>query len=112
YDLNEEPIKFTIERSQTKHVFVTAINSLTKGSVELIKVDDAKQNTTLEGAVFKIVNKDGHDVRTDLTTDKNGRLVVDELPPGDYEFIETKAPEHYDLNETPIKFTVKKGQEK
>ncbi|MED3445195.1 SpaA isopeptide-forming pilin-related protein [Bacillus thuringiensis] len=112
YDLNEEPIKFTIERSQTKHVFVTAINSLTKGSVELIKVDDAKQNTTLEGAVFKIVNKDGHDVRTDLTTDKNGRLVVDELPPGDYEFIETKAPEHYDLNKTPIKFTVKKGQEK
>ncbi|PEG14922.1 collagen-binding protein [Bacillus toyonensis] len=112
YDLNEEPIKFTIEKSQTKHVFVTAINSLTKGSVELIKVDDVKQNTTLEGAVFKIVNKDGHDVRTDLTTDKNGRLVIDELPPGDYEFIETKAPEHYDLNETPIKFTVKKGQEK
>ena len=40
------------------------------------------KKTTLEGAVFKIVNKDGHDVRTDLTTDKNGRLVVDELPPG------------------------------
>ncbi|KPU54594.1 SpaA isopeptide-forming pilin-related protein [Bacillus wiedmannii] len=112
YNLNEEPIKFTIERSQTKHVFVTATNSLTKGSVELIKVDDVEENTTLEGAVFKIVNKDGHDVRTDLTTDKNGRLVVDELPPGDYEFIETKAPNHYDLNETPIKFTVKKGQEK
>ncbi|MGH0423600.1 SpaA isopeptide-forming pilin-related protein [Bacillus pretiosus] len=112
YDLNEEPIKFTIERSQTKHVFVTATNSLTKVSVELIKVDDVEENTTLEGAVFKIVNKDGHDVRTDLTTDKNGRLVVDELPPGDYEFIETKAPNHYDLNETPIKFTVKKGQEK
>ncbi|HDR4603426.1 TPA: LPXTG cell wall anchor domain-containing protein [Bacillus cereus] len=112
YDLNETPIKFTIERSQTKHVFVTATNSLTKGSVELIKVDDVEENTTLEGAVFKIVNKDGHDVRTDLTTDKNGRLVVDELPPGNYEFIETKAPTHYDLNETPIKFTVKKGQEK
>ncbi|HGH7174678.1 TPA: SpaA isopeptide-forming pilin-related protein [Bacillus wiedmannii] len=112
YDLNEDPIKFTIERSQTKHIFVTATNSLTKGSVELIKVDDVEENTTLEGAVFKIVNKDGHDVRTDLTTDKNGRLVVDELPPGDYEFIETKAPTHYDLNATPIKFTVKKGQEK
>ncbi|MFA2727376.1 SpaA isopeptide-forming pilin-related protein [Bacillus mobilis] len=112
YDLNETPIKFTIERSQTKHVFVTATNSLTKGSVELIKVDDVEENTTLEGAVFKIVNKDGHDVRSDLTTDKNGRLVVGELPPGDYEFIETKAPTHYDLNETPIKFTVKKGQEK
>ena len=108
YDLNEDPIKFTIERSQTKHVSVTATNSLTKGSVELIKVDDVEENTTLEGAVFKIVNKNGHDVRTDLTTDKNGRLVVDELPPGDYEFIETKAPTHYDLNETSIKFTIKR----
>ncbi|MES5952676.1 SpaA isopeptide-forming pilin-related protein [Bacillus fungorum] len=110
YDLNEDPIKFTIERSQTKHVFVTATNSLTKGSVELIKVDDVEENTTLEGAVFKIVNKDGHDVRTDLTTDKNGRLVVDELPPGDYQFVETKAPTGYDLSAKPIPFTITKGQ--
>ncbi|MGH0594035.1 SpaA isopeptide-forming pilin-related protein, partial [Bacillus pretiosus] len=110
YDLNEEPIKFTIERSQTKHVFVTATNSLTKGSVELIKVDDVEENTTLEGAVFKIVNKDGHDVRTDLTTDKDGKISVSDLRPGDYQFIETKAPNHYDLNQNPIKFTVEKSQ--
>ncbi|WP_249727934.1 prealbumin-like fold domain-containing protein, partial [Bacillus paralicheniformis] len=63
---------------------VTATNSLTKGGIELTKVDSVNAKETLEGAVFKIVNKDGHDVRTDLTTDKNGRLVVDELPPGDY----------------------------
>ncbi|HFJ9404399.1 TPA: SpaA isopeptide-forming pilin-related protein [Bacillus paranthracis] len=111
YDLNKEPIPFTIEKGQAEPISVTAKNSLTKGAVELSKMDDI-DGTALEGAVFKIVNKDGHDVRTDLTTDKNGRLVVDELPPGDYEFIETKAPNHYDLNETPIKFTVKKGQEK
>ncbi|WP_410050854.1 SpaA isopeptide-forming pilin-related protein [Bacillus sp. (in: firmicutes)] len=111
YDLNKEPIPFTIEKGQAEPISVTAKNSLTKGAVELSKMDDI-DGTALEGAVFKIVNKDGHDVRTDLTTDKNGRLVVDELPPGDYEFIETKAPNHYDLNATPIKFTVKKGQEK
>ncbi|WP_436866744.1 SpaA isopeptide-forming pilin-related protein [Bacillus fungorum] len=110
YDLNEDPIKFTIERSQTKHVFVTATNSLTKGSVELIKVDDVEENTTLEGAVFKIVNKDGHDVRTDLTTDKDGKISVSDLRPGDYQFVETKAPTGYDLSAKPIPFTITKGQ--
>ncbi|WP_404977452.1 MSCRAMM family protein [Bacillus wiedmannii] len=111
YDIDKKPIEFTIVKSQKKAVTVTATNHLIKGGVTLTKIDDI-DGTTLAGAVFKIVNKDGHDVRTDLTTDKNGRLVVDELAPGDYEFIETKAPTHYDLNETPIKFTVKKGQEK
>ena len=31
-------------------------------------------------------------VRTDLTTDKDGKITVTNLRPGDYQFIETKAP--------------------
>ncbi|MEK4739812.1 MULTISPECIES: SpaA isopeptide-forming pilin-related protein [Bacillus] len=109
YDLNEDPIKFTIERSQTKHVFVTATNSLTKGAVELTKVDDV-DNSTLEGAIFKIVDQSGNDVRTDLTTDKDGKISVSDLRPGDYQFVETKAPTGYDLSAKPIPFTITKGQ--
>ena len=30
----------------------------------------------------------------------------------DYQFIETKAPKHYVLDETPIDFTIEKGQKK
>ncbi|WP_283748536.1 SpaA isopeptide-forming pilin-related protein, partial [Bacillus cereus] len=69
YDLNKTPIKFTVKKGQEKIASVTATNSLTKGAVELTKVDDI-DGTTLEGAIFKIVDMDGKDVRSDLTTDK------------------------------------------
>ena len=52
----------------------------------------------------------GKDVRTDLTTDKDGKISVSNLRPGDYQFIETKAPTGYDLNVKPIPFTITKGQ--
>ncbi|HDR7244925.1 TPA: hypothetical protein QCW90_005712, partial [Bacillus mobilis] len=77
--------------------------------VELIKLDDV-DNSTLEGAVFKIVDMNGNDVRSNLTTDKDGKISVSDLRPGDYQFVETKAPIHYDLNQNPIKFTVEKSQ--
>ncbi|MCD1172940.1 MSCRAMM family protein, partial [Bacillus anthracis] len=109
YDLNQTPINFTVEKSQTATASVTAKNSLTKGAVELTKVDDI-DGTTLEGAIFKIVDQNGNDVRTDLTTDKDGKISVSDLRPGDYQFVETKAPTHYDLNQTPINFTVEKSQ--
>ncbi len=109
YDLNQTPINFTVEKSQTATASVTAKNSLTKGAVELTKVDDI-DGSTLEGAIFKIVDMNGNDVRSDLTTDKDGKISVSDLRPGDYQFIETKAPTHYDLNQTPINFTVEKSQ--
>ncbi|PEP31344.1 collagen-binding protein, partial [Bacillus wiedmannii] len=102
-------IKFTVEKSQTAKASVTATNSLTKGSVELIKLDDV-DNSTLEGAIFKIVDHNGLDVRTDLTTDKDGKISVSDLRPGDYQFVETKAPIGYDLSAKPIPFTITKGQ--
>ncbi|WP_181995989.1 collagen binding domain-containing protein, partial [Bacillus sp. ME5] len=91
YDLNQTPINFTVEKSQTTTASVTAKNSLTKGAVELTKVDDI-DGSTLEGAIFKIVDMNGNDVRADLTTDKDGKISVSDLRPGDYQFIETKAP--------------------
>ena len=46
----------------------------------------------LKGAIFKIVDMKGNEVRTNLGTDKNGKISVSDLRPGDYQFIETKAP--------------------
>lgn len=69
----------------------------------------ADEKETLEGAVFKIVNRDtNEDVRTDLVTNSKGMLVVDDLRPGNYELIETKAPTYYDVNVEPIEFTIEK----
>ncbi|PEQ68333.1 SpaA isopeptide-forming pilin-related protein [Bacillus cereus] len=109
YDLNKEPIPFTITKSQADPISVTATNSLTKGTVELSKVDDV-DGTALKDAIFKITDMNGNDIRTELTTDVHGKISVSDLRPGDYQFIETKAPEHYKLDSTPIKFTIKKSQ--
>ncbi|MCU5518771.1 SpaA isopeptide-forming pilin-related protein [Bacillus cereus] len=109
YVLDETPIKFTIEKGQKKVISLTATNSLTKGTVELSKVDDV-DGTALKDAIFKITDMNGNDIRTELTTDVHGKISVSDLRPGDYQFIETKAPEHYKLDSTPIKFTIKKSQ--
>ncbi|MDA2737238.1 SpaA isopeptide-forming pilin-related protein [Bacillus cereus group sp. Bc015] len=110
YDLNKTPIPFTIEKSQTTHVSVTAKNGLTKGGVELTKVDSIDAKDTLEGAVFKITDMNGNDIRTNLVTNKDGKIIAKDLQPGDYQFIETKAPEGYQLDASPISFTIEKAQ--
>ena len=51
---------------------------------------DDIDGTALEGAVFKIVDMNGNDVRTGI--DRCERKVsIPDLHPGDYQFIETKA---------------------
>ncbi|MEG1482429.1 prealbumin-like fold domain-containing protein, partial [Clostridium sp.] len=45
-----------------------------------------------------------------LTTDKDGKITVDNLKPGKYSFIEIKAPEGYKLNSNPIAFEIVMSQ--
>ena len=66
----------------------------------------------LKGAIFKVVDMNGNEVRTNLVTDDNGDISVSDLRPGNYQFIETTAPEHYVLDETPIPFTIERSQTK
>ena len=54
YDLRQDPIPFTIGKSQKENISVTATNSLTKGGVILTKIDDIDR-TMLKGAIFKVV---------------------------------------------------------
>ena len=66
----------------------------------------------LKGAIFKIVDMDGNEVRTNLVTNKTEKFTFLIYVTGDYQFIETKAPEHYVLDETPIPFTIERNQTK
>src|SRR5690606_30189271 len=85
-------------------------NTLIKGSVELTKVDKNDNNIVLTGAEFKLIDSEGNTIHEGLTTDKNGKLVVKNLKPGVYQFVETKAPNGYELDQTPIEFTIELGQ--
>lgn len=113
YELSTTPIKVTIVADQTAPLSVTATDDktpvVTKGRVQLTKTDD-ETGRVLAGAVYELQNANGKALKTDLTTDEAGQLTVSDLAAGDYRFVETKAPSDYELNVTPITFTVKVGE--
>lgn len=75
------------------------------GSVELHKID-AVTKKALAGAVFDLENQSGKVLQANLTTDSNGNLIVKNLKDGNYQFVEVKAPQGYQINSKPIQFTI------
>ncbi|WP_183117397.1 MSCRAMM family protein, partial [Brochothrix thermosphacta] len=109
YELDSTPIKVEVKKGQTEAVQVSMTNTLTKGGFVLTKTDD-KTGEALQGAVFELQDTDGKVLQSGLTTDASGKIAVSDLTPGNYQLVETKAPTGYELDSTPIKFEVKKGQ--
>ncbi|WP_413147069.1 SpaA isopeptide-forming pilin-related protein [Enterococcus durans] len=109
YTLDSQPIAFTIEKGQTTAKQVKVTNKATPGSVVLTK-KDAETAEVLPDAVFELQKSDGTTITTDLTTDVSGKISVDSLEPGDYQFVETVAPTGYEIDKTPVKFTITKAQ--
>ena len=106
YILDETPLKFTIKNSQAEAVQLTAKNKQANRDVVLTKVD-SKTGKTLEGTIFELQDQTGKTLQQELKTDKNGQIFVQGLNPGDYQFVETKAPNNYKLDSTPLEFTIK-----
>lgn len=75
------------------------------GSVELDKYAQ-ETNKPLAGAVFDLEDDQGNVIQAGLTTDSNGKIVISNIKDGNYQFVEVKAPKGYQLNSTPIKFTI------
>ncbi|MEE1131681.1 MAG: SpaA isopeptide-forming pilin-related protein, partial [Caryophanon sp.] len=83
------------------------------GSVILTKTDRTDSQKVLVGAGFKLqVNDNGTyvDVVNGLTTNASGQISVTDLPLGEYQFVETQAPEGYTLATEPWKFTITEQQ--
>ena len=109
YERTTTPVTFTIKKAQAEAVQVQMSNKLTPGSAVLTKVDE-KTGDVLQGAVFELQDQTGKVLQSDLTTDSSGKLAVTDLKPGDYQFVETRAPTGYELVATPVRFTIEKGQ--
>ena len=71
------------------------------------KSDDGK---LLEGVVFGIFTKDGDKV-LDITTDKDGKALAENLEYGDYYLQEQKNIDGYKLNDKKFSFSVKEDGE-
>lgn len=114
YELAKEPLKVTIVADQTTPLTVTATDTETpvidtKGAVCLTKTA-ATTGEKLAGAKYELQTATGEVLQSGLTTDSQGQITVHELTAGEYRFVETTAPEGYELNKTPLDFTIKAGQ--
>ncbi|WP_133016466.1 SpaA isopeptide-forming pilin-related protein [Clostridium cuniculi] len=95
YVENKEPIKFEIKENG-KTIELTVTNKKIRGSVELLKVDE-DTNRLLEGAEFELWN--GEKLVGIYTTDKDGKIVVEDLEAGNYYWKEVVAPNNYNVND-------------
>lgn len=105
-----KPAAQTVTLEDSKSIIVKMYNSLVRGSVRLTKTDG--NGNPLEGIEFElyntktgivnVINKNSSimyeaadsktaDTVTKLVTDSNGRIIVNNLLPGDYYFIETDS---------------------
>lgn len=106
--LDERPIFFSITDSYAG-AFPTLdlqkfINHQYKGNLEISKTD--LQGAPLAEAVFSVYSSNGNLILDHITTDKSGKAVVTGLLPGEYYFVETKAPDGYILDEEKHLFSV------
>ncbi|MBM5640752.1 hypothetical protein D8Y11_14780, partial [Listeria innocua] len=76
----------------------------------LLSKKDSATNAKLADATFELQKADGTKVSENLVTDADGKIEVNDLAPGDYQFVETKAAAGYVLDSTPSEFTIEFNQ--
>jgi LPXTG-motif cell wall-anchored protein len=84
------------------------VNEKIRGQIKIIKTDGTTK-TPLEGVVFELKDADGN-ILAELTTDKDGIALTDELLYGKYTVTEKSTGEAYLLDETPHEVFIKDHQ--
>ena len=89
----------------SKIVNVDVIDNKIIGSIKIVKTNEEGQ--VLSGATFSIMNSKGQ-VISEVTTDKNGLGVLNNLEYGSYTYKEIKAPNGYNINNEVGSFEITK----
>ena len=92
---------------------ITITNQKFKQAVELTKLAAHDNTLALQGVKYDLKKKDAggiYNLLQNLVTDVNGKINIDELLPGDYQLIETETLPLYQLDSTPLSFTIVAGQ--
>ncbi|WP_161520130.1 SpaA isopeptide-forming pilin-related protein, partial [Bacillus cereus] len=109
YKKLEKPVSFEIKKGMTEVLSLKVENEMVDtGNVEITKIDkDSK--APLENVVFEVRDLKGK-VVAKVTTDKEGKAKVSDLPIGKYELVEVETPAGYKPLEKPISFEIEKGR--
>lgn len=113
YILNSKDITFTINDETQAPAIISIDNEKETGgdgnfSASMIKYDADLLDTEkvgVAGAEYTLYDADGTALGVFQTNDE-GVIKVDNLNPGSYYFLETKAPDGYDINPEKIEFTI------
>ncbi|MDU6522415.1 MAG: FctA domain-containing protein, partial [Enterococcus sp.] len=76
----------------------------------LLKKVDGDSGEALAKAEFKLIDADKKVIAEKIITGTDGTVLIKGLNDGEYQLIETQAPDGYKLDATPIKFVVKNSQ--
>lgn len=112
YVVNTTPILFTVSANDNGFIAPIVLSPFMnyKGMVQLHKVDDLQQS--LLGATFDLLDDRGIILQSNITVDENAMITIDHLSPGNYQFVETVAPQGYVLDSTPVSFTIASSAER
>ena len=106
------PFVFVVDPSDSTSVIYPKGAEPSSSGVELTKVSTDK--VPLPGAVFQLFRYEnnnripvkGPNGGTDFTTDATGKIVIKDLAPGKYVFVEIKAPAGYRIKHPEVPFDV------
>lgn len=85
-----------------------AVNRLYRAKIQLVKCDATDHEIKLDGVEFELyrIDANGDQLMGTYVTDKNGLILIDELPYGSYYFKEVRAKDNYVLDASHIKIIV------
>lgn len=106
YLLDATPIKFTVIRNADNQIPEVDLDMTNyQGSAKLLKENADGQ--PLANAQFNVVDSSGKTVNAaPLLSDASGVVTIGNLAPGNYKFVEVKAPDGYILNQQEYPFTI------
>lgn len=115
YDLDENLHQFQIKASNNSNVEIDLTNDpyknyLSKTDVKIIKTD-ANTGKKLKGVQFTLYNQNKQAIGV-YKTNKKGVIVVEDLPYGNYYFLETKALKGYYSSNNQYRFTLDSDETK
>lgn len=108
YEIDHNIYRFFVELNQNQNQTIKLenhnifTNKLSKSSVQ-IKKTDANTGKVLKNVEFTLYNDKGQVIGV-YKTDKNGKILVKDLPYGSYYFIETKCKNGYYSTNNKYKF--------
>ncbi len=92
-----EAVNVEIEYNQTTIQEIK--NEKKKGSLQIHKVDKENHKIALSDVIFELYSKELEKVIGTYTTDKEGKIYIENLRIGDYELREITTKEGYEIGE-------------